>query len=405
MPPVTIDKIAHELLLHCPLAGKPLATLWAANAFARLADLYDRWSWRLKYAQFLIPDVYNTGTISVASTDPTLVTGTGTTWTAAMVGRQMRMADTYGFGFDIIEFVDSTHVRISQPWLDADLTNAAYSIVQQFVTVPDDFAAFISVLDPTQNHQLRTGVERREIDRRDVRRTSTGNPYVLAEAGYAPAFLGSVDVTPFQARGSGPSPVFGGAYSGAVDTLFIVEITTGGVVGTAVYQWKRGTGSYVTGAVTSSNSEFLAQDVTIAFPAATYVAGNVFVARAVASSSFGLTRFEMWPTQTVRTVYPYYYLALPPDVSSSPLTLPRSIRGDVILKGALAEAAAWAGRGAEQNPLYDLKAAAKNLAEFERMIDILTLRDDDLFPRNVTYATQLPFAGPPWDSEWEQRHA
>lgn len=407
MPPAanTIDRIAHQLLLHCPLAGKPLATLWTANAFAKLASLRDRWSWLIKYGQFAIPAVYSTGTVSVTSADPTLIIGSGTTFTQSMVGRQFVLGTS--FSYDIVEFIDTTHIRIGLPWGDADQSGAGYQILQRFVTVPTDFAMFLSVLDPTRNQRLRTGVERRELDQRDPRRTSTGQPYVIAEAGYSPAYSGSVDATPFQVVGSGTSPQFGGAYSGPSDTIYIVEITTGGDTGTAVFKWKRGTGSYTTGVTTGSEGIGLTGNVVVAFPTGLYVVGDVFVARAtVGQSSFGQPRYELWPTQLTQSVYPYYYLAGPPDLSTLPqATLPNSIRPDVLLKGALAEAAAWAGRGEEKNPLYDLKAAAKNTVEFERMVDILALRDDDVYPSDVTYFHDLPFAGPPWDAGWEQAHS
>lgn len=405
--PATIDQIAHQVLLHCPSAGKPLATLWAANAFARLAESRDRWSWRVKYGQIAIPAAYSTGTVSISSTDPTLVTGVATVWTPEMVGRQLVIGAA--FGYDISEFIDSTHIRIALPWADVDQSAVGYMIVQRLITVPEDFAMFLSVLDPTRNKRLRTGVERRELDQRDPRRTSMGEPYVLAEAGYGPAYAGSVDATPFQVRGSGASPLFGGSYSGPSDTIYTVEITTGGASGTAVFKWRRGNGSYVTGVTTDEAGIGLTGGVTVYFPTGTYVLGDIFVARAVSKPGFGLARFEMWPTQTVQSAYPYYYLSLPPDAASivaTGYTLPRTIRPDAILKGALAEAAAWAGRSAsEPNPLYDLKAATKNSIEFSSMIDLLALRDDDIYPADVTYYSELPFAGPPWDASYEQRHA
>ena len=408
MPPVanTIDRIAHQLLLHCPLAGKPLATLWVANAFARLCGQRDRWSWLVRSSQFLIPAVYETGTVSVASTDPTLITGIGTTFTNNMVGSVIQIDGAFG-SYDIVEFIDTTHIRIGLPWGMADQTSVGYWIAKRYVTVPTDFAQFLSVVDVAQNQRLRTGIERRELDRRDPRRTSTGQPYVIAEAGYSPAYSGSVDATPFQVRGSGTSPTFGGAYSGPSDTIYTVEITTGGDTGIAVFKWRRGgTGSFTTGVTTDSAGVGLTGNVVVAFPTGLYVVGDVFVARAtIGQSSFGAPRYELWPTQFTQSVYPYFYVALPPDLSAQVgATLPTTIRPDVLLKGALAEAAAWAGRGAEVNPLYDLKAATKNLAEFARETDLLALRDDDVYLADVTYFHDLPFAGPPWDASWEQAH-
>lgn len=400
----TIDKIASQLLLHCPLAGKPLATVWASNSWEKLARGRDRWSWLCKFGQFQIPAAYSTGTIAVSSADPTLLTLTGGTFTAAMVGRSIRIGQ-YVAPYELSEFVDSTHMRITLPWGMADETAATFTIYQQYVTVPDDFAAFIAAIDPVRNTKLYCGAERREIDRRDPRRTTSGNPYVLAEAGYGAQYAGSVDVTPFQVRGTGTVPVFGGAYNGPVSTIYIVEITTGGDTGTAVFKWKRGSGSYTTGVVTDAAGNGLSGNVFVAFPTGTYNVGDVFVSRATAAASFGNARFELWPGQLTQLVVPYYYAALPPDLTLPGATLPRTIRGDVLLRGALAECKAWAGRGDERNALYDLKASVRDQTDFERAIDLLALRDDDLFPRDVTSYQELPFAGPPWDAAWEQVHA
>lgn len=403
----TIDKVAHQLLLHCPLAGKPLATLWASNSWLKLAETYDRWSWRIKFGQFNVPAAYDTGLITITSADPTLITGSGgAVFTQSMVGRQFRLG--YSFGYDIIEFLDSQHVRIGLPWGDIDQVAVPYQIVQQYVTVPEDFASFISVLDVTRNFRLRTGVERREIDQRDPRRTASGIAYALADAGYAPSFAGSVDATPFQVRGSGPAPSFGGAFNGPTDTVYVVEITVGGVTGTAQFKWRRGTGAYVTGVLTDGGGVGLSGNIVVNWdPTSTlvYALGDIFVIRARAQQSFGLPRFEMWPVQLSQVVYPYYYYTTPPDLTVPGTSLPRTIRGAVVLKGAMAEARAWAGRGLEKNPLYDLKGSVKDAAEFESDSNLLVLRDDEMYPKDVTYFSELPFAGPPWDAMWEMRHA
>lgn len=406
--PATIDQIAHQILLHCPSAGKPLATLWAANTFAKLSELRDRWSWRIKYGQINIPASYSTGTVAITSADPTLVIGTGTTWTPEMIGRQISIGTS--FGYDISEFVDATHVRINLPWGDADVSGVGYIISQRIVTMPEDFAMFISVLDTTRNKRIRTGIERRELDRRDPRRTTTGEPYVIAEAGYGPAYAGSVDAIPFRAdAGTGQSPLFGGAYSGPTDTIYVVEITTGGASGTAVFKWRRGNGAYTTGVTTDSAGVGLSGGVSVYFPSDdTYDVGDTFISRAVSKPGYGPARMELWPTQLTQGAYQYYYLSLPPDaaaIMAQGFTLPRTIRPDVILKGALSEAHAWPGRGDAPNPMFDLKAASRRAVEFQQDVDLLALRDDDMYPTDVTYYQDLPFAGPPWDASWEQVHA
>src|SRR5689334_3879962 len=80
--------ILGKVLLRCPDAGRELAADWVQNAFREVA-VRRRWSWRYKFAQFEMPALYSTGTVAVTrgSAD---VTGTGTTWTGDMQGRQFR---------------------------------------------------------------------------------------------------------------------------------------------------------------------------------------------------------------------------------------------------------------------------------------------------------------------------
>src|ERR1700746_923306 len=79
----------NKLLLRCPQLSPKLAQDFIINAFRRLVE-YRRWSWRVKFGQFIAPDAYSTGTVSVTN-NLTTVTGSGTVWTSAMVGRQFRV--------------------------------------------------------------------------------------------------------------------------------------------------------------------------------------------------------------------------------------------------------------------------------------------------------------------------
>lgn len=406
--PDTLDQIAHELLLHCELAGKPLAQLWAQNALRSVHGSRDLWSWCLRHGELLVPDSYSTGTVTITSADPTLLIGSGTTFTSLMVGRHVFLSS---HSIEIAEFIDTTHLRLKQPWGEADIsTGVGYYIAQRYFTMPDDFLFFLSVSDPTQNCRLHVGTEKRKLDRNDPRRTTTGNPYCLAEAGYSDDFSGSVDTTPFHVRGTGPSPVFSGAYTAGIDSLFIIEITTAGDSGTAVYKWRRDTestaGTYVTGVTTQAAGFELSDGVAVAFPAGTsYDLGDVFVSRATAKSGFGTVRFELWPVQLSKRSLPYYYVMQLPELVPS-LALPRGIDRATVLKGALSEYCMWKGRDASTpNPMFDLKAAQLHKNEFEEEINKLALTDDNIYTKDVTYFQDLPFASPPWDASWEQRHA
>jgi hypothetical protein len=84
----TFNEIWSDVLLRCPGISPKLAQNFVVNGFRRIAE-YGRWSWLVKFNQFISPNVYTAGTCTVTLGD-TNVTGVGTTWTSDMVGRQFR---------------------------------------------------------------------------------------------------------------------------------------------------------------------------------------------------------------------------------------------------------------------------------------------------------------------------
>jgi hypothetical protein len=74
---------------------------------------------------------YNTGTVTVTQNSQRIV-GSGTTWTAAMVGRWFTVTDPtvagQGFWYQVTAFIDSTHLFVNQPWTQATSSGATYRI-------------------------------------------------------------------------------------------------------------------------------------------------------------------------------------------------------------------------------------------------------------------------------------
>ena len=71
-------------------------------------------------------NVYNTGTVSITNTGTT-VTGVGTTFTSAMVGRYILLQD---FWYEITAFTDTTHITIDtdRPYIGTTLSGSTYYI-------------------------------------------------------------------------------------------------------------------------------------------------------------------------------------------------------------------------------------------------------------------------------------
>lgn len=119
-------------------------------------------------------------------------------------------------------------------------------------------------------------------------------------------------------------------------------------------------------------------------------------------------RFEIWPHRTSQYVFPYMYVSRPPDLSDPGATLPRQIRGDVLLELALANCARWPGEGKDTpNPYFNLQLAMQHEARGQAMLAELGRTDDELMENDVSYISlsAMPFASIPFgDARFLQSH-
>lgn len=308
-----------RVLLRCPLAGPSLSQDWVTNAFRQLTERRTvGWSWSRKQGQFIFNQVYNTGTVAVTF-NSSVVTGTGTAWTAAHVGRQFRVGvqtNIYTIlsvnvgAQTLVLTLDGTTAAV---WGDTTSTGVGYEIYNAYQTVPTDFKRLVTVWDPLRNWRLRLNVTAEEINSIDPQRATAAPSYAVVDYTY---------------------------------------------------------------------------DNSVALPSA---------------------RYEFWPHQKAQYVYPYIYVARPSDLGDSGATLPREIRGDVLLEMALASAARWPGPSRDKpNPYFDLRLALEHDRRADAMVAELEVRDDDVYEEDVSSQSwqSLPFAVIPMlDSSWLQSHS
>ena len=116
-----------------------------------------------------------------------------------------------------------------------------------------------------------------------------------------------------------------------------------------------------------------------------------------------LPRYEVWPHVKQEYVLFYLYETRASDLWDAGVSLPRYIRGDILLEMALAEASRWPGpSAANPNPGYDLKLHATHLVKVERELNLLELQDDELWAQDYSRFLELPFA--PFDASFMQKH-
>ena len=400
----TFESVTRSVKTHCPKADLNLAKTWVRNGFRELGERRP-WSWLIKRGQFLMPARYNTGTASVTR-DSSAVTGSGTTWTSAMEGRQFRVGST-GSLYTIKDVISATSIVLDANFGGTTNATAAYSIYQAYVTAPTDFLTFVSVTLPSRRWKLHTFVQQGEIDRTDSSRENTGNPYLIAARDYTTTRTGSV-FAPIQALGSGAAitSVTSGSYTGVEDALFTVEITTGGASATAKYRWKKDAGSYTSDVTTATTAATLQEGVQIVCPAGTYVDGDIFIVRVSSQTAPGRPRYEVWPHVVAADVIDFLYVSRPVDINDSGSAIPYSIPGSAILELALSAAARWPGPNVQdRNPYFQVNLEKRHSERAERWLIDLERQDNEIYDFDTMYEDWEWAPYGPIDAKFMQSHA
>jgi hypothetical protein len=331
-----------------PLPDYYLIVDWIVSA-AREINRDNEWSWRRRIGQFIFNAAYSIGTCSITR-GTNYADFSGSVLDSSMVGRQLRVGGTIN---PIVTITDITGNRayFSPAWGEADQVGVEFEIYSAYLPVPSDFDSFASIVDIRRNFQLDWwSYTNQDLDRFDAMRSVGGDTAVCATLrDYTDASAGTVGLV-VQVRGSGNKPVSGGSYSGSVDSVFSVEMTS-----TTVFRWRRDNGPYVSGVTIDPGGEpqFLQSGVTINFPStAPYTSGDVFVVACSALYSSGVPRYELWPHVRANESRPFIYFCRPPDLVDPGATLSRYIPGELIVEKALAAAARWKSA---DNPYFDLK--------------------------------------------------
>ncbi len=148
----------------------------------RYTEILDRVEWKRTQAESVIvaPASYQVGTVAAVEGSADIV-GTGTTWTADMTGRMIRLdnqSEFYQF-----TYVSATTATLDRGWEHPASPTAAYRIDQSVFLLPDDCRI---VKDCRGLHDWERPMERvtpGELNRRAGQRTTYGTPQM-----YAPTF-------------------------------------------------------------------------------------------------------------------------------------------------------------------------------------------------------------------------
>ena len=409
------NTLSRRLLNRAPAVGIALTQQFINDSWHELQSMR-AWSWRRGNSTFAPPSLYNTGYASSNSAigQPTLITGTGTTWTPAMIGSQIRVGGLLYPFYTIVGWLSDTQVVIDQPWAGQDVTNQAYTIQQIYFPVPADFNYFLDncVVSIKDGYRLWTTLTQAEVDLMDPQRTNYGQTYAVVFRDYSTISAGVVyPALPLGAYAANPFSMTTG-YTYPASATYLIQIQTGGLTGTATFSWTRiGTTAGLSAPiVTRTYALSLSDGVQVYFPAgATWTSGNSWIINAQPTPMTGGPRYELWPGPTYSAyLYPYQYIKKEYDLTVQQPQLPPFIanRGEILLEMGLEKCSEFPGADAERpNPHYNLKQALYHREKVTNMLVDLERNDEEIGVTNISYE-MYPMYPAPWsDGRWQQSHA
>lgn len=153
-------------------------TQWAYDEFCNRRG----WSHlRAETAMSVFDQKVGTATFAIGS--PT-VQGVGLVFAATDVGRAIRISSIPLYSILAVN-VGLNQATLSRNYTEASGTSTA-TVLDAYVTLPEDLHRFIAILDPQNKWRLRYNITVDQLNRWDPGRTSTGNARLLVNNMYSP---------------------------------------------------------------------------------------------------------------------------------------------------------------------------------------------------------------------------
>jgi hypothetical protein len=407
------NSLAGRVLARCPNVGLTLAQQFVNEAWRQLQSRRE-WSWRRSSGVFAPPDQYTLGgvTTNVSGGAPTQITGVGTTWTAAMVGRQIRIGGLLYPYYTIAGYLSPTSLILDQPWAGPDVTAAAYQMLQCYYSVPQDFGYWYAVVSIKDGYRLHTTLTESDLAMADPQRNASGQSYAVAFRDYTQNYNGVINpAMPLQVSASNPVATTTTGFNYPAPATYLIKIVGAGATGAATFQWARLGGSGLSLAtLTDTTAIDLSEGVQVYFPAgANWTNGDCWVINCTPLTTSGVPRFEFWPAPTYSAyLYPYQYIKKEYDLTPDQPQLPPPVanRGEILIEMSLEKCAEFPGEDADHRNIYhDLKQAAYHHNKWLDMLVDLDRNDEEVGNSNIDYQTYPLYPSPWMDGSWQQRHS
>lgn len=100
-------------------------------------------------------------------------------------------------------------------------------------------------------------------------------------------------------------------------------------------------------------------------------------------ATLGRARYLWYPQGSTTALTSIYYRQLPRLTDGQTFAGVLADGAEVLVAGALAQAALWPGTGEKPNPYFNATLAAAKAQEFAHGIQLLSLRDDEQYPDDL----------------------
>lgn len=177
--PTTFSDVWRLVRLHVPDAPMMLVRDWVQSTYARLTD-FRPWTWTLEPGQMVWQDARTLTDVSV-TLGSTQVTSVAGVFLSGDAGRQFRVG-TFPI-YTVARFVNSNTIDLDQPFQGTETGTVDAQIVDAWATLPENFGAFMAVIDQTNQRWIPWWMTTDELGLLDPTRQSSGTPTVLTAMG------------------------------------------------------------------------------------------------------------------------------------------------------------------------------------------------------------------------------
>lgn len=171
----TFNKIWRELSMYNSDIPPRLIQAWVNEAWTKVYDS-KLWSWSVAESQLETILPVSLGDLTLTNGSAAIVSTTSLI-TSAMVGQQIKINSQV---YTIDSQSDADNAVLDRTWGQASGTQSG-QVLTAYVSAPDDFYGFVSVIDAAAGRRIWTNIDMKHIDRTDPKRTASGNPTVLAD--------------------------------------------------------------------------------------------------------------------------------------------------------------------------------------------------------------------------------